>query len=511
MWLLSTTNGPLSIVYFNGPDDVTGGYAALSHVWQGAEQSFQDVQQLIAKGVALHDPAVSPKIRDACRVARGQGFAWIWIDTCCIDKSSSAELSEAINSMFQWYAQAKICYAYLYDVPTACTLHAPSSEFRSSRWFTRGWTLQELIAPRYVVFLSSDWIPLGTKATLYELIEEITGINVGVLVFTQELADVSVACRMSWASSRQTTRLEDEAYSLMGIFGVHMTTIYGEGRMAFRRLQEEILRQIDDHTLFVWGRRFIGGIEDICLVQPVGRQKHASYLLAPGPSAFMDSVQSTMYHPRRHVNSLADFRHDWTWTEFTVTNIGVRCEMPVASAGDWAVAMLNCEDRTGHRVGLLLRKDWNSSHFRRLPCYAVGASIELASSMDVLSDCRFVRIDQDIMGILGRLVARTARTPRSHRERNAPTHRSFHAQELYITHHLSPAARIVEHQTPLRLDIEDGHRTGWGGDLARFGFEFIDRTPSNFGAPWLPVAMQWSLKFCHRQLTKERFTILLTS
>ncbi|KAI1793772.1 HET-domain-containing protein, partial [Ganoderma leucocontextum] len=186
------------------------------------------------------------KIRNACVVARAHGFRYIWIDSCCIDKTS---ISEAINSMFSWYRKSAICYAYLADVPAV----AAHEKFPQSRWFTRGWTLQELIAPRHLVFLTSEWRTMGTKTTLAWKVEKITGIDYLVLVDRQSLDDVGVARRMSWASKRQTTRVEDEAYSLLGIFNIKMPTVYGEGRGAFRRLQEEIMRRIPDQSIFALG------------------------------------------------------------------------------------------------------------------------------------------------------------------------------------------------------------------------------------------------------------------
>ena len=145
------------------------------------------------------------------------------VDTCCIDKSSSAELTESINSMYRWYQEAAICYAYLFDVQSG-----DMSSLSRSAWLTRGWTLQELIAPARVEFYSSTWDNLRTKASLKKEISAVTGIDVEVL----EGADpdrFSVTKRMSWASKRTTTRVEDRAYSLLGLFGVNMPMLYGEG------------------------------------------------------------------------------------------------------------------------------------------------------------------------------------------------------------------------------------------------------------------------------------------
>ena len=298
MWLLSTDHAELR--YFQTPADVPGGYAILSHVWQDCEQTFQDVKSLAKSRSSREDQQVvlrdyvSPKIRNCCLLAEARGFKWVWIDTCCIDKTSSADLSEAINSMYTWYAQAAVCYAYLHDVPGSLsdsTTAAPGSAFRRSKWFTRGWTLQELLAPRCVIFLAQDWTSLGTKATWSGLLEDITGVDRDVLTFDRELHEVSVACRMSWAAHRQTTRVEDEAYALMGVFDVNMPTIYGEGRQAFRRLQEEIMKQSSDQSLFAWGP--MASMDDL-LFDSKAREPDVndkdSYLLAPAPAAFANSA-----------------------------------------------------------------------------------------------------------------------------------------------------------------------------------------------------------------------------
>ncbi|OJT09273.1 Vegetative incompatibility protein HET-E-1 [Trametes pubescens] len=295
MWLLSTAQ--LKLVHFDRVDQVPGGYAILSHVWQYPEQSFQDVQELHSAGAPYDDARVSPKIRGGVNAAKTHGIDWLWIDASCIDKTSSAELSEAINSMFSWYAEAQICYAYLQDVPDSCTLDSPGSAFRTSRWFTRGWTLQELIAPRYLIFMSSEWTYLGTKASLAPLLSDITGIDMEVLTKRRELQHVSVARRMSWASKRQTTRVEDEAYSLMGLFGITMPTIYGEGREAFRRLQKEIMKRWSDQTLFAWGQVLPPDLPRTSLGRDIGNP--IGTLFAPSPHAFVDSADYRSIPPCR--------------------------------------------------------------------------------------------------------------------------------------------------------------------------------------------------------------------
>lgn len=182
-----------------------------------------------------------------------QGHGHLWIDTCCIDKANSTELSEAINSMFRWYAEAEICYAYLSDVPGDDHVAHRHSKFRASQWFSRGWTLQELLAPKEVHFYSMDWKFLGSKTDLKELISSITGIPVEVLVGGKCQAPTrSIGEIFSWASRRNTTLPEDMAYSLLGLLDINLPLIYGEGTAAFMRVQEEVLRRHDDESIFAW-------------------------------------------------------------------------------------------------------------------------------------------------------------------------------------------------------------------------------------------------------------------
>jgi hypothetical protein len=217
-------------------------YAILSHRWGAEEVSFKDLMDGTSKSKASYG-----KIRFCGEQAKRDKLQYFWVDTCCIDKSSSNELAEAINSMFRWYQKASKCYVCLSDVSTpkrevrdtstACTWE---SSFRDSDWFTRGWTLQELLAPNSVEFFSRDNKRLGDKSTLKQQIHEITGIPISALEQTP-LSQFGVDERLSWAKNRQTTREEDKAYSLMGIFDIHMTLIYGEGReKALIRLRNKI-------------------------------------------------------------------------------------------------------------------------------------------------------------------------------------------------------------------------------------------------------------------------------
>ena len=226
-------------------------YAILSHRWGDTEISYTD----ITSGRIDNKLDGHAKVEACCELALSRGLRYIWIDTCCIDKSSSAELTESINSMYKWYQRAKECYAYLNDVYSQGTVAASTEvrrEFQGSIWFTRGWTLQELIAPSEVLFYNKRWGFLGSKRDLTKIIEGITDIESTILSGARAPSTCSIAQRMSWAAGRKTTRPEDEAYSLLGLFNINMPMLYGEEYQAFQRLQEEIIRQSDDQTLLAW-------------------------------------------------------------------------------------------------------------------------------------------------------------------------------------------------------------------------------------------------------------------
>ena len=231
--------------------EVIPDYAILSHTWGEGEVSFQELNRV--KSIVSREQNELKgyrKITDCCKLAASDGWQYVWIDTCCIDKTSSTELSEAINSMYRWYGEAQICYAYLADVDSAGQ-NDPLTMRRleRSRWFTRGWTLQELLAPDVVVFYDNAWVEIGTRSSLSYRISKITGIKHDHLIRPFK---ASVAAKMSWASNRTTTRIEDIAYSLMGLFEVNMPLLYGEGSKAFTRLQHEIVKISDDESIFAW-------------------------------------------------------------------------------------------------------------------------------------------------------------------------------------------------------------------------------------------------------------------
>ncbi|KAH8586520.1 heterokaryon incompatibility protein-domain-containing protein [Bisporella sp. PMI_857] len=226
-------------------------YAILSHTWgdDKEEVSFRDIE----RGVINKAGNGYIKFERCCTQAKKDGLKYAWIDTCCIDKSNAVELGEAINSMFQWYKEAFICYVYLSDVPPGDKSQDPGSKFFTSRWFRRGWTLQELLAPKQQHFFDQKWSSLGTKLELSSVIQKITGIHRLFLLGSAALHEASVAQRMSWAANRVTKRKEDIAYCLLGIFGVVMPTIYGEGDRAFSRLQQEIMKDTRDDSILAWG------------------------------------------------------------------------------------------------------------------------------------------------------------------------------------------------------------------------------------------------------------------
>jgi hypothetical protein len=259
------------------------------------------------------------------------------VDTNCINKESSAELSEAINSMYNWYQRAAICFVFLDDF----TYQRDFTGIKNCRWFTRGWTLQELLAPSNLEFFDSEWKHFANKSTLAGQISTITGIQLQYLLQPEAIGLASIAKKMSWAAKRSTTREEDMAYCLMGLFDINMPLLYGEGRKAFIRLQEEILRQSNDHTIFCWSWHASEDSEKV---------KNWHGCLAPNPANFLDG---THYAPTRRASGSIDI-------DFQITNGGLRIKLPLLSSatGKLALAVLNASDaRDEHpQVALCLEK-----------------------------------------------------------------------------------------------------------------------------------------------------------
>lgn len=309
-------------------------YAILSHQW-GRTRDEVSYQDFMGPHTAAKAKKGYRKIDYCCRQALKDGYEYSWVDTCCIDKTSSAELSEAINSMYAWYQQAQVCYAYLTDVPSHDDTVDVSSRFQSSDWFTRGWTLQELIAPRRMTFFTADWIEVGSKEQLAGAIQERTNVPAQLLSGDPSalLRNASVAQKMSWAAGRRTTRIEDRAYSLMGIFGVNIPIIYGEGLSAFRRLQEEIIRSSADHTIFVWQS-----------------DQYFSGLLAESPDGF---VACSEYRPLEYTKYVDLYGIRDPKPDYTVTNFGLQIQLPHCRLNEpshCVVAFLACTWGEGRQL-----------------------------------------------------------------------------------------------------------------------------------------------------------------
>ncbi|TEA17882.1 Vegetative incompatibility protein HET-E-1 [Colletotrichum sidae] len=285
-------------------------YAILSHTWGRDEVNFQEWLQWEQEAKRGFQ-----KIKSSCQVACRHNFRYIWVDTNCVNKKSSAELSEGINSMFVWYRDSDACMVYLEDF-TEDTNDSGSDDIGKSRWFTRGWTLQELLAPERVGFFDCQWRYIGDKLSLAERIASATGIEGAFLVDRRRVMNASVAQKMYWASCRETTRTEDMAYCLLGLFSINMPLLYGEGNEAFRRLQEEIMKVSTDQSLFAWG-----GAPKAS--SPRGR--HWVSVLASHPSAFgnCNRVVTTAVYNNYH-------NHECR-REFSLTNLGLNIDLPIIS------------------------------------------------------------------------------------------------------------------------------------------------------------------------------------
>ncbi|QYS92690.1 hypothetical protein H0G86_000095 [Trichoderma simmonsii] len=306
-------------------------YAILSHTWgpDSEELTFTDLQN----GITDKPGIGSIKLKGCCdQVKRDNAkeekeenkVQYVWIDTCCIDKSSSSELQEAINAMFDWYADASVCYAYLWDVPEDDK--PPSdreSKFFNSRWFSRGWTLQELLAPKEVRFHNAEWKPIGDKIELSRTIEKITGISWLVLKGINKIQNASVAQRMSWASRRETTRPEDLAYCLLGIFDIHMSMLYPEGgKDAFFRLQDLIMRKTGDDSILAWDHSEPSNSQD---------RTTSGEIFAVSPAYFANSGKIVARKPER------------IFSEINVLGgrLGINLPLHITESGE-LFGLLNC-------------------------------------------------------------------------------------------------------------------------------------------------------------------------
>ncbi|KAJ8117063.1 hypothetical protein OPT61_g1664 [Boeremia exigua] len=351
-------------------------YAILSHTWETeGEILFEDLIDSSEQG--LHSKSDFLKVKHTCKQALQDGYQYVWIDTCCIDKSSSAELSESINSMFRWYQQPAVCYAYLADVDSSRGTHGERSILHGSRWFTRGWTLQELIAPDEVELFDMHWQKLGSRSSRAVEISEITGIQEHVLGRGQQalegvLHSASVAQRMHWASKRTTTREEDMAYCLLGLFDVNMPLLYGEGKKAFLRLQQAIIVDSDDQSILAFRSDIPPGLPD--------RMFRDNYtpVLAPDVSFFRDDIRRDWRASNK--NNLLTF--DANRLTLEVYLIRILPGVLFKSGPDWTsskyapthVALLDCtcgDDYLSRPAIFVRQTSGNATVFRRCSSYAV--------------------------------------------------------------------------------------------------------------------------------------------
>ncbi|CAG7559479.1 unnamed protein product [Fusarium equiseti] len=336
MWLINTYT--LTLEEFISLDRPA--FAILSHTWGKDEVTLQEFRSLTGD---YSKKSRGRKVLKTCALAKGRGFRYVWIDSCCIDKTNSVELAEAINSMFEWYATAGECYAYIEDLaPDAST-----DKLKVSRWFSRGWTLQELLAPDKLIFFDRDWRPRGTKHDLLGLISNASGISQEVLRDKSILPDIPVSHKMSWAASRRTTRPEDIAYCLIGIFDVRMVFIYGEGRKsAFYRLQKKIIHRTNDMSIFAWTSLSVD-------------EKHSG-VLATGPEEF---VNGSLY--RQQSGALDN-------PEYTMTNKGIRIETGLQYSSDGATVLPLHHSKESHDITGIYLKAYGGRTYARMRPYELA-------------------------------------------------------------------------------------------------------------------------------------------
>lgn len=382
---LIRTDGTFVIHQFDAPRlwrDRSKPYAILSHTWasnNADEVSFQDMKNI---DQAKTKPGWE-KIDETCKKAARDKIPYIWIDTCCIDKTGPHDqIQGEINSMYQYYAQAEVCYVLLSDVPGSCPQLTDREKLKEifpynkrtwaqcierSRWFTRGWTLQELIAPKRIEFYNRRWRWIGSlKGGLLDTVSKTTSIPKETLEKKPgaSLEYYTIAQRMAWAANRQTTKPEDMAYCLVGIFNVTLPAVPGEGIRAFERLQKEIIKQSRDHSIFAWNwrsgfKRKLSGNES---------------LFAPHPRFFATHEPIVPLKETREKT----YRHEHT---FEMTNGGLEITLPIitdnskAASSKKRLALLNCcyRDSKGgkERIALLVKEVDDGKKRNQLPQYEV--------------------------------------------------------------------------------------------------------------------------------------------
>ena len=368
-------------------------YAILSHTWgmDHEEVTFRDLTEGAGKSKAGYR-----KLTFCAKQAAHDDLQFFWVDTCCIDKLSSAELSEAINSMFRWYHDAAKCYVYLSDVSIGDFVRNDLS-FQKSRWFTRGWTLQELVAPTSVEFFSAEGERLGDKVSLVQEIYAITGISVKALQGSC-LSQFSVDERMSWAEKRETKREEDAAYSLLGIFDIHMPLLYGEGqKKAFTRLQKEIRESLRDEWPILSRIPAAKVAETLprhlaTAVTTIDTSK--SYILTnayTGPTKVL-AISTTDSSLLIMDTAARDAPTNQQWF-LTATNVPTFYRLHTVSGGsDLALDVINDAGTGSTRLHMTSRGNYSGQYWR-LDCWSGGSDFRLSNNftgldmhLDVYSD-----------------------------------------------------------------------------------------------------------------------------
>ncbi|KAH7333345.1 heterokaryon incompatibility protein-domain-containing protein [Rhexocercosporidium sp. MPI-PUGE-AT-0058] len=410
-------------------------YAILSHTWGSEEVTYQDwlsVQhqnpprwgwvEVPAEISELKSKAGYIKISSACEIARAEGYEWIWADTVCIDKTNSVELSETINMMYEWYRDAIVCYAFLSDVPPATLEECAESgnSFRCSRWFTRGWTLQELLAPAEVIFYSREWTRIGEREELVELLYAITSIPLSS--YDRFHRSYTIAQKMSWASKRTTTRIEDMAYCLLGIFGIKMPLLYGEGENAFFRLQEEIMKRSTDQSILA-GNMHSKDDTKLFVVGDVQISTYKYLAMSNSPSGFINC--SSIERTTKSID------HESAGTLPSVTNRGLTLVLRIVETleSDLVFAVLDCSQKelcntyrsvdkgkqTSRDVWIPLKPDGNIYYRTSFPATTIfmprfediwytsktrSVSIEMFNRGGLFLERKFSRFNVGVTGIL---------------------------------------------------------------------------------------------------------------
>ncbi|KAL4080704.1 hypothetical protein J3A83DRAFT_4084525, partial [Scleroderma citrinum] len=228
-------------------------YTILSHRWNEQEVNYDEMVELVKteENDEIRQRFGYKVILGSCEQAKRDGCKWLWVDICCIDKCSSADLSEVINSTYRWYEKSRVCYAYLHDVRgSSLPVDCDERMYRNSNGFPEWFSLLEFAAPNNVQFFNNDWQPIGNKRTFSYILSRITRVPQHILRYGLSSNSPCVVQIMLWAANRTTTRVEDGAYSLLGLLDVNMPALYGEGKKAFHPLQLDIIRTSNDQSIF---------------------------------------------------------------------------------------------------------------------------------------------------------------------------------------------------------------------------------------------------------------------